>query len=304
MSKVIFIIGPTAVGKTEIAYLLAKKLNAQIISCDSMLVYREPQIITSKPQEYMLRDILHHFINIISVEETYSVFDYYIQATAIIRKLFYNDVNVVVCGGSGLYIKSLLDGIFEGGAKDKGLRDKLKERAQMYGVGYLYEELRKVDPYAAERIHPRDLKRIIRALEEYYLTGTPISQKQAYSYGLYGELPIKIFGLRRQRKFLYKRIDMRVDNMFENGAIEEVEWLRSLRLSITAKHIIGIKEIGAFLEGEINQEQAREMMKKNTRHLAKKQIIWFRKDKRIEWLDIDDIDEDGVVDNIINRINL
>ncbi len=302
MANVTFIVGPTATGKSEAAYLLAKEINAEIISCDSMLVYREPQIITSKPSYEMLNAVKHHFTGIISVENTYSVFDYYVDATNAIKSLCHKRKPVIVCGGSGLYVKALLDGIFKGAGKDEDLRKNLEERAQMYGIEYLYAELEKVDLPAARRIHPSDLKRIVRALEVYYLTGIPISAKQAYSLGLYGNLPVNIFGFNMERKELYRRIESRVDRMFEEGAVEEVEGLRGFNLSLTARKIIGVEEIGEFLDGKVSRETARDNMKKNTRHFAKRQITWFKKETRIQWFKTESLTPENTKKEILRRI--
>lgn len=297
MSEIIFIVGPTATGKTEVAYQLARRLKAEIISCDSMVVYKEPRIITSKPAEYMLKEILHHFVSIVSAEESYSVYGYFASATKAIQDIFARICPVIVCGGSGLYVKALLDGIFEGVGKDEGLRKQLEEKAQKQGKEYLHEELKRVDPETAAKVS--DARRIIRALEVYHLTGLPLSKKKQEAKGLWGELPIKIFGLNLKRETLYDRINKRVDEMFEKGAVKEVEDLLKLNLSLTAQKIIGIKEISGYLKGEYNIEKAKELMKKNTRNFAKRQLTWFRADKRIDWLDRDSLGVEQVVSEIL-----
>ncbi|MDD4183691.1 MAG: tRNA (adenosine(37)-N6)-dimethylallyltransferase MiaA [Candidatus Omnitrophica bacterium] len=293
MPPIIFIVGATATGKTEVAYELAKQINAEIVSCDSMVFYKEPGIITSKPPRYMLDCVKHHFVGMISVEDTYNIFDYYVSATNKINDLFKNNIPVVVCGGSGLYVKALLDGIFKGAGQDAELRKKLEEQAQKYGKEHLHEELNKVDPQTAGKV--KDLRRIIRALEVFYLTGIPLSQKKQEANGLWGNLSIKIFGLNFKREKLYERINKRVDVMFENGAIEEVKGLLKFSLSNTAGKIIGIKEISGYLKGEYNIEQAKELMKKNTRNLAKRQLTWFRADKRISWLDVGNLELEEII---------
>ncbi|MDD4955969.1 MAG: tRNA (adenosine(37)-N6)-dimethylallyltransferase MiaA [Candidatus Omnitrophica bacterium] len=293
MSEIIFIVGATATGKSDTAYNLAKKINAQIISADSMLFYKEASIVTSKPPEYMLKEIKHHFVGNISVEDTYSVFDYFTKANKLISSLFEKKITQVICGGSGLYVKALLDGIFKGVGEDAALRKELEEQAQKSGKEYLYEELKKVDPQTAAKA--KDLRRIIRALEVYRLTGVPLSQKKKEADGLWGKLPIKIFGLNFKREMLYERINKRVDDMFEAGAVEEVKNLLKLKLSHTAEKIIGIKEISGFLRGEYNIEQAKELMKKNTRNFAKRQLTWFRADKRIKWIEKDDLTSEDVI---------
>ncbi len=302
MYPVIFIVGPTASGKTEVSYHLACSLEAEIISCDSMLIYREPSIITGKPSYKIQSQIKHHFVGIISVEETYSVFDYFRSATEIIRELYFGNRPSLVCGGSGLYAKAILDGIFEGPGKNEQLRQYLKRAAENYGSEYLHQQLQRLDMAASKRISPNDLRRIIRAIEVYCETGMPISQKQTFSFGLWGDLPIKIFGLRLKRKELYRRIEERVDSMFEQGAVDEVEGLGQSKLSLTAQKIIGIREIGEFIDGKVSEDKAKANMKKNTRHLAKRQMTWFKKEKRIEWLDIDNQAPQDSAKLILSRI--
>lgn len=299
MPPIIFIVGATATGKTEVAYELAKRVNAEIISADSMLFYKEASIVTSKPPDYILKGIKHHFVGNISVESTYSVFDYFSEAAGLISELAEKNVTQIVCGGSGLYIKSLLDGIFKGVGEDSQLRKELEKQAQQMGKEYLYEELKKVDPETAAKA--KDLRRIIRALEVYRLTGVPLSKKKKEADGLWGKLPIKIFGLTFKREKLYERINNRVDVMFKNGAVEEVKELLKLNLSNTASKIIGIKEISGYLKGEYNIEQAKELMKKNTRNFAKRQLTWFRADKRINWVDRDDLSAEQIINITLGR---
>ena len=299
---IIVITGPTASGKTDISFLLAKELGAQIISCDSMLIYREAKIITSKPKSIMLDEIKHHFIDIISVSEPYNVFDYYKNATSKINELVNNNIPVVLCGGSGLYLKAVIDGIFDGVSRDEDYREELEERAKKEGNESLFEELKKVDPDTAKKISINDTKRIIRALEVYHLTGEPLSQKKSQAQGLWGKMPIKIFGIRLKRDKLYERINERVEEMLLEGAIDEVKELLKLDLSMTASKMIGIEEIGKFLKGECSLEQAKDEMKKNTRNFAKRQSTWFRAEERIEWIDADDLDTCQIKEVVLDEI--
>ena len=299
MPKLIFIVGPTATGKSKIAFYLAKRLNTEIVSCDSMLVYREPSIINSKPKEY-LKEIKHYFVDIISVEEDYSVFKYFSSAIKLIENKLKEKEFLIVAGGSCLYIKALLDGIFENGFKDNNLREELENKAKIFGKDYLHKELRKIDPITADKIN--DLRRIIRALEVYYLTGKPISEKKKESFGLWKRFDIKIFGLTLDRKLLYDRINRRVDKMFEEGAVFEVENLLKLNLSTTAKSMLGIKEIKGYLDGKYNIDTAKELLKKNTRHFAKRQITWFKKDTRIFWLNIENLSLEDILNLILKNV--
>ena len=294
MPKIIFIVGPTAVGKTEVGFLLARRIKAEIVSADSMLIYQEPRIITSKPPVYMAEEIKHHFVGMISVKESYSVFDYFTEVGRKIE-LVSKNIPVIVCGGSGLYVKAILDGIFKGPGKDESLRKRLTEQALDYGNEYLFKELEKIDPESAKKISSNDLMRIIRALEVYYLSGATISEKKKETFGLWNKLPIEIFGLRLKRANLYERINKRVDEMFNSGVIDEVRDLLRINLSPAAGKIIGIKEIKEFLRGKTSENEAREKMKKNTRNFAKRQVTWFKKDKRIQWIDVDDLSVEEIV---------
>jgi tRNA dimethylallyltransferase len=302
MQSIIFIVGPTATGKTETAFALARRIHAEIISADSMSIYKEPAIITSKPAFNMLSAVKHHFVNIISVEENYSVFDYYRAARSVIDNLTQKKIPLLVCGGSGLYIKAILDGIFEGVGKDEALRKDLEKQAQTHGKEHLHNELKKVDMETAQNISVNDVKRIIRALEVYHCTGLPLSKKKKEAKGLWGTVAIKIFGLQLKRETLYAKINKRVDNMFNAGAIAEVEGLRKMRLSLTAGKIIGIKEIGGYLKGEYTIEKAQELMKQNTRRFAKRQMTWFRGDERITWIERDNLTPGDVCDVILEAI--
>jgi len=301
MSKIIFIVGPTATGKTEASFLLARKLSAEIISADAMLVYEEPRIITSKPPVRMLEEVRHHFVGMVSVRDSYSVFDYFSSASGVIEDLVNKDIPVIVCGGSGLYVKAILDGIFEGPGKDENLRKKLAEEAQAHGNEYLYRKLEEVDPESAKKISSNDLRRIIRALEVYSLSGQRLSEKKKEASGFWDKLSIEIFGLNLKRKNLYQRTDKRTDEMFGQGAVNEVRDLLSMKLSLTAKKILGISEIERFLNSDLSEEESREILKKNTRNFAKRQVTWFKKDKRIQWIDVDGLSSEQVADTILRR---
>jgi tRNA dimethylallyltransferase len=295
---IIFIAGPTASGKTDLAGVLAQQINAEIISCDSMQVYKEPQIITSKPSRAWLAKIPHHFIDIVSVELPYSVYDYYQKATKKIEEVVVRGKNVIVCGGTGMYMKAVLDGIFEGSGKNEEVRARLETQNN----AELYRELQRVDPASAQKISVNDKRRLVRALEVYQTSGLPISQRQKEISGFWGKRDIRIFGLKLERSLLYARIDTRVDAMFVAGAIDDVKRLLQLKLSLTAEKIIGIKEIKSYLDGEAGFDEAKEAMKNNTRHYAKRQMTWFKKDKRVEWVDVDDISSVHFAEKILKTL--
>jgi tRNA dimethylallyltransferase len=303
MKPIIFIVGPTASGKSETAFFLARKLQAEIISGDSMLVYKEPAVITAAPKKAMLKAVKHHFVGIISVRRKYSVFDYYTKAVKLIKELSKKNVPLIVCGGSGLYIKALCDGIFEGAVSDKDIRAELNERAEKEGLEILHRELLAVDKEAAGKISQNDKRRIIRALEVYHASGEPISGKQKQAKGICGEFNTRIFGLRLARERLYQQINLRCQKMFQEGGIDEVKILQEEKLSLTASKIIGLKEIAAFLRGAISRQEALSLMQKNTRNFAKRQMTWFNKDKRVEWIDVDTMKPPTIADEIFKRIN-
>jgi len=299
MRDVIFIVGPTAIGKSDTAYFLAKKINARIISCDSMLVYKEPKVISGRPDQRVLKEVRHYFVGELSIRREYNVFDYQRKVAALTGRLCWRRIPVIVCGGSGLYVKALLDGIFAGPGRDPALRRKLEQK----GVDDLYAQLLKLDPETAATIDRKNPRRLIRALEIHYGGNAPISLKKKHSKGLWGRLPIRIFGLRMQREGLNARIDQRVDRMFEQGAVEEVKRLLRSKLSLTAQKMIGIKEIKAYLAGDLSLQEAKNEMKKNTRHFAKRQMTWFKADERIEWVDVDGMTAQEVAERIEEKIS-
>ncbi len=302
MTSIIFILGPTAAGKSDVAFNLAEKTGAQIVSCDSMLVYKEPRIISNKPPKRYLDRIKHYFIDIVSVRRDYDVFTYFRYAASMIEEFSIQKVPLIVCGGTGLYAKALLDGIFEGVSRDDSLREELESKAESEGSDVLHKELESVDPVSAQKISSHDTKRIIRALEVYTLTGVPISEKQKEKKGLWGKLPITCVGLTRPRDALYERINTRVDEMFTAGAVDEVKGLLKLNVSRTAQKIIGIKEIGEYLDGNSTVDEAKEAMKKNTRNFAKRQMTWFRAEERLTWLDTESKTEDVLVEEILAHV--
>jgi tRNA dimethylallyltransferase len=302
MFPIIFILGPTATGKTDVAFNLAKKIGAQIVSCDSMLVYKEPRIITGKPFQKYLDEIPHRFVDIISVTEDYDVFTYFQDATKSINDLYDRGIPVIVCGGTGMYAKAILDGIFEGAARDDTLRAELQEEARLKGNAYIHAKLRSVDPVSADKISPNDTKRIVRALEVYTLTGIPISLKQKEKEGISEKLPVSVMGLSLERKALYERINRRVDTMIAHGAAEEIKELRKLSLSRTAGKIIGIKEIGEYLENRCTLDEAKEAMKKNTRNFAKRQMTWFRAESRLQWIDVENKETGRIIEEIFAHV--
>lgn len=284
--KVVFIVGPTAIGKSDIAFEMAKDLKLQIVSCDSVQVYKEIHIASNKPSPEILERIPHHLVNIVSLKDRFDVSRFYQLAGTAVESILDSRQLPVVVGGSGLYVKVLLDGIFKGSDPDLKLREQLRDEAEEYGNEYLYDRLNSVDPASARKIHPNDLKKIIRALEVCVVEGRPISDKQQPCDGLWNKYDITVFGLNGAREMIYDQINKRVDVMFEAGLIEEIKRIDGITLSPSASGIIGIREVRGYLKGEYGLDTAKDLMKQNTRRFAKRQLTWFRKEKRVNWLEV------------------
>lgn len=284
--RLVFLVGPTAVGKSEVAVRLAKKLGAEIISCDSMQLYSGMDILVSKPSAALRRMSRHHLIGVVPYTREYNVARYRREATAQIKAILKRGKVPLLVGGTGLYMSVLLDGIFKAGSQSKRIRQRLVNECERLGSARLHEKLEAVDPAAASKIHPHDAKRITRALEAFEVSGKPISQLQKERRGLADEYDVMVFCLDMPRKDLYARIEKRVDTMFRQGLVAEVKRLSKKKLSRTAACAIGMQEIRGYLEGRYELEEARRLMKRNSRHYAKRQLTWFRKDKRIEWVKV------------------
>ncbi|MFA5117892.1 MAG: tRNA (adenosine(37)-N6)-dimethylallyltransferase MiaA [Candidatus Omnitrophota bacterium] len=286
--KVIFIVGPTAVGKTDVAARIALKLGGEIISCDSMQVYKGMDIISSKASSVLRKKVPHHLLDVVSPEKEYNVSEYRTAALKALRSILKRDKVPIFAGGTGLYMTILIDGIFKEKAQDQGIRSRLYADALKLGSAALHERLALVDPEAAGRIHPNDTKRVVRALEVFESTGKPISLLQKKRRGLCDTYDVRIFCLNMGRKELYRRIDERVERMFKKGLMDEVISLLRLKLSKTAVYAIGINELKDHLAGLSSLDEAVALMQKNSRNYAKRQLTWFRKDRRIRWVEVGD----------------
>lgn len=304
--KVIVIVGPTCSGKTKVAIDLADKLKTQIISADSRQVYKYLSIGTAKPSDEELHKIKHYFIDCLNPDENYNASKFEEDALEIISQLSSQNKIPIVVGGSGLYIKALVDGIFNEVDVDEDFRAEMKEKREKFGNEFIYEELKKVDPQSASQMLPQNWKRVIRALEVYHITGKPIWQFHQ-TYKREAECLFFQFGLMWDRNLLYHNIEKRVDAMIERGLIEEVKKILSMGYSKTLNSLntVGYKEIISYLENEISLEKAIELIKRNTRRFAKRQMTWFRKDKRIKWIHIEnENDLNNVSVRILNDLNL
>jgi len=284
---VYFLLGPTASGKTKLSIELAKRLNAEIISCDSMCVYKGMDILTSKPSRLDRKKIRHHLIDIIEPTEEFNVAEYRNLALDAIEDIFAQGKVPLFVGGSGLYVKAVVDGLFPSAKKDEDFRRRQELLAKRYGNIYLYNKLKKIDPASAAKIHPNNLRRIIRKLEIYHtekkIPSELSSQTQPLKYA------VKMIGLDIDRGVLYKNIDARVEEMFKKGIIKEVERLSKLNLSQTASMALGYKEVLGYIERRYSLETAKELIKRHTRNFARRQLIWFRADPRIEWMTPDKV---------------
>ncbi|MDD5108658.1 MAG: tRNA (adenosine(37)-N6)-dimethylallyltransferase MiaA [Candidatus Omnitrophica bacterium] len=284
--KIIFLVGPTGIGKSAVAINLAKKINAEIISCDSMQVYRKMDIITSKVTLAQRKKVRHHLLGIVEPSKEYNVARYRKDALSICDKLILKGKVPLFVGGTGLYYSIIIDGLFPKVPEDKLIRAKLNRQLGIKGSSYLHDKLSKIDPDASKKIHPNDARRIIRALEVYLKTGTPISVLQKSRVGLGREYEIEVFGLNLKRQLLYDRINRRVDRMFHLGLINEVKSLLKHKLSKTATGAIGISELKDYFNGLHSLEDCKCLIQLNSRHYAKRQLTWFRKDKRVVWMNI------------------
>lgn len=283
--KIVVVLGPTAVSKSDVAMELALQMSGEIINADSQQVYRQMNIGTAKPSKRECERVAHHLIDIVDPDEEFNVATYRELATAGIHEIQKKHKQAIVCGGTGLYIKALTRGLFVGPAQDRGVRAALTLEASVRGLTALYERLERVDPSATSWIHPNDRQRIIRALEVYQLTGRPMSewQKQhGFNEGPFETLKV---GLYRERVELYDLIDQRCDRMIENGLVDEVRDLCEKGYSLDLKPLrsVGYKHVGWFLQGQMTLKEAVFLMKRDTRRLAKRQLTWFRGDSEIRW---------------------
>lgn len=282
---VVFIVGPTASGKTRVAAALAKKAGGEVISADSMQIYRGMKVMSQAPSPREKSGVRHHLISALDPAREYSAAMFKKSASALIKKIIARGRLPIVTGGSGLYVKALVDGLFPSPKADRAFRRRMEEFAAKRGSGELHKRLFRVDPQSAGRIHPNDRRRIIRALEIYESTGRTMSEMKAMTRGgLASKYDIKMYGLEYPRELLYARIDGRAERIIRSGAVREVARLKKGRISKTASAALGYKEISGYLDGSYDIEKAKDMLKTNTRHFARRQISWFGSDRRVRWL--------------------
>ncbi len=297
--KIPIISGPTGVGKSEIAFEVAIRLDGEIISMDSMQIYKFMDIGTAKPPLEMRKQVPHHMMDIIYPDEDYNAYLYLRDSTNVMRKILSRGKLPIFVGGTGLYVDALTRGLIEI-PKDENVRRKLWKLEES-SRGTLRKILEDVDPEAARRIHPNDLKRTIRALEVYYKTGTRISelQKKVKPSGEF-----ILFILTKNREELYNKINLRVDDMLKRGLIDEVKHLLDMGYdeNLNSMKAIGYRETIDYIKGRLDYDKYVHVLKRNTRHYARRQLIWFRRYDDAIWLDLSVLGKEGVVEKIVEFI--
>lgn len=288
MKPIVYVIGgPTASGKSKLAVELAKRVNGEIISADSMQIYKEMNIGTAKVNKEEMQGVQHYLVDFVSPDERYSVSNFKKDAEKAIEEILEKGKTPIVVGGTGLYIDSLIYGIeFQNEEVDLEYREKLNKIADEKGLESLYKKAQEIDPEAMKKISINDRKRIIRVLEIYHKTGKTKTEQELQSRKNEVKYEYKVFAITMDREKLYERIEKRIDFMIEQGLIEEVKQiLEKYHTFPTAMQGLGYKEVVEYLEGSCTKEEMIEKIKKETRHYAKRQLTWFRKNKEIIWLD-------------------
>ncbi|MDD4568831.1 MAG: tRNA (adenosine(37)-N6)-dimethylallyltransferase MiaA [Tepidanaerobacteraceae bacterium] len=301
----VVIVGPTAVGKTEIAIEVARKVDMEIISADSMQIYRYMDIGTAKPSFVDRMGIKHYMIDIVNPDEEFSAADFQVGAKLHIQDIYIRNKIPLLTGGTGLYINSVCyNYTFSQAEKDDSFRKQLLRQVEEHGNDYLYKKLKKLDPVAASKIHPNNLRRVIRALEVCVKTGKPFSYYEEKTKQQQSPYNLLMFGLTRPRIELYRRIDKRVLSMLNGGLIEEVRRLLKMgyKRELNSMQALGYRQIIDYLDGKITREEAAHLMARDTRHYAKRQYTWFLRDKNILWLDISKEGKKKTIENIIQGI--
>ena len=291
-SSVIILLGPTGIGKSKVAITLSAFFSSEIVSADSMQVYKYMNIGTAKPSREDRRVVPHHMINIVHPDQYFSAGEYSKMAREKINRIIESGKTPIIVGGSGLYIRALVDGLFSEPVISNTIKKRVKIQLDNKGSDYLHRKLKKIDPVAASKIHPNDWRRIIRALEVFLSTGETISSLQSKAKAEPIDCQYLIIGLKTERSNLYERIESRVDSMFKKGLVKEVRQLikRGYSQDLLPMRSLGYKEVFRYINGDYGIDEAKALIKKNTRHFAKRQMTWFNKDFRIKWIETGDAD--------------
>jgi tRNA dimethylallyltransferase len=293
--KVIAVMGPTAVGKTELVIQLAKDIGAEIVNADSVQVYRYLEVGAAKPTPEQRAEVPHHLLDLVDPDEDFDAYRYSQLAKGLIEDLAHNGKSALVVGGTGLYLKALFHGLFPSAPSSPEVRRRLRQEAGRDGGASLYQRLAQIDLPSAQRLHPNDLFRIIRALEVWECSGKPLSVlHQAHGFRDRPFVTLKI-GLHRRRSELYARIDQRVEAMLAQGFLQEVKDLlkRGYGPDLKSMQTLGYRHLIQHLHQGISLDEALRSMKRDTRHYAKRQMTWFRRDPEIHWFHPDQLDQIG-----------
>ncbi|MFZ2904582.1 MAG: tRNA (adenosine(37)-N6)-dimethylallyltransferase MiaA [Cyclobacteriaceae bacterium] len=285
--KLIVIVGPTAVGKTSVAINLAKHFATEIVSADSRQIYKELEIGTAKPSQQELQEVRHHFINTHSIHDNYDAARFGVEALQLIMHLFEKYDCLILCGGSGLYIKSLLEGFDDIPEVPDGIRDQLIEEFEAKGLLWLQNKMRELDPEYFRKMDQKNPVRLMRALEVTLATGHSIASFQT---AVKKNLPFQVvkIGLELDRATLYDRIDNRMDHMIQKGLFDEAQKFYNVR-HLNALQTVGYREIFEYLGGQYGKEEAVRLLKRNSRRYAKRQLTWFKRDEEIKWFNPDQL---------------
>lgn len=301
------VVGPTAVGKTKISLALAQRLNGEIISADSVQVYRYLDVGSAKPTLQERQGIPHHLIDLVDPDVNFTVYDYQQRAQRVIQVIERRGKLPILTGGTGLYIQAVLDGYhFSSGKTNPLIRKRLTEELVLKGKEHLYQLLQQIDPLTAEKVHPNDLRRIQRALEFFYLTGEPISrQRERTRIQKKNLYRLTMVGLTMKRSCLYERINRRAEQMLQKGLLSEVRQLlaQGYEGSLKSLQSLGYYHLIRYLEGKWNWETAISTFKRDTRRYAKRQLTWFRADERVDWYELKPWEDiKPIIDHICSRI--
>lgn len=305
LKPLVVLVGPTAVGKSQVAILLAKALGTAVLTADSRQVYRDMDIGTDKPKLSERQGVLHRLIDLVEPDQPFNVGMYRRHALAEIDRLHCEELVPLVVGGTGLYVRALLRGLWEGPPADWSFRARLLEEARLKGATHLHDTLALIDPELAGRLHPHDLVKIIRALEVHHLLGRPLSdmhRAHAFSEALFSPL---LIGLTREREALYRRIEARVDEQLAKGLVQETQHLlaKGYGCHLGSMKGLGYRQIAGYLAGDYGYEEAIRRLQRDTRRFAKRQMTWFRKEPGITWLTISESESpDQVVTRILDHV--
>ena len=307
-NKLIILAGPTASGKTSVSIYLAKRLGGEIISADSMQVYKYMDVGTAKISVEEMQGVKHHLIDVLDPKEDFNIVKFQNMVKCSIEEIVKNGHIPILVGGTGFYIQSVIYDIdFNNEDDNSSVRKKLEEEYDAFGADFMHEKLKKIDIVSAQTIHKNNKKRIIRAIEYFLINNEPISSHNEVQREKKSPYDYRFFVLNPPRDILYERINKRVDIMVENGLVDEVKKLREMGLSTAniSMQGIGYKEIIEYLDGEVSLETAIENIKQNTRHMAKRQVTWFKREKDVIYVDPFLFESnEKIVDYMIEKINL